>query len=704
MKYKGQISRRAKSENLSLPVARHSTIILSVIDFQNIVVRYGTQEVLENISLRINARERVGIVGPNGAGKSTLFHLLMGDRLPDKGNVVIEGKPNIGYVRQHLEPAHDDETLLEYALRGMPRLHDLERAIHETEARLAQATEETERARLMRQVGDLQHEFEDLGGYQLETKVKVALGGLGFSPEAFNRAFLAFSGGWQMRAELARVLAAAPDLLLLDEPSNYLDLPAVEWLQRFLRSFDGTLLIISHDRYLLRTLTSITVEVDAGLVTRYPGDLDFYLREREARQNLLVAAKANQDRKREHLERFVERFKAKAAFAAQAQSRVKMLEKMEEIRLPRRSRAAACLRIAPAPHCGAEVVRLEHVDFSYDGQKHVLKAVDLQVGRGEKIAIVGYNGMGKTTLLRILAGTRQPTGGKRILGHKVIPGYQSQEYAETIDPEQTVLSSAKEAANFLTERELRSQLGAFGFGEEDVTKCCGVLSGGERIRLAFLRLFLSVPNFLLLDEPTTHLDIEGCQALERLLQKYDGTVCMVSHDVTFVRAAATSIIEISPTGIRRFPGGYDYYREKVAAEAAAAAKAGSSDRTNRTDRSDPSDQSDRSDAPTTPTTLNSKELRRVRAEMRAKYQTAIKDLRQRVQTVEHRIARLETEQTQLSAELSSGAPDLDYAGKSARLKNIQSELGRHSADWEDAASELDRLQKEMSEAQSAVGA
>ena len=664
-----------------------------MIDFQNIVVRYGTQEVLENVSLRINPGERIGIVGPNGAGKSTLFHLLMGERLPDKGTVVIEGKPNIGYVRQHLEPAHDEETLLEYALRGMPRLHDLERAIHETEARLGHVTDESERNRLLRQIGELQHEFENLGGYQLETKVKVALGGLGFPPEAFDRAFLAFSGGWQMRAELARVLAAAPNLLLLDEPSNYLDLPAIEWLQRFLRGFEGTLLIISHDRYLLRTLTSITVEVDAGLVTRYPGDLDFYLREREARHALLVAAKANQDRKREHLERFVERFKAKAAFAAQAQSRMKMLEKMEEIRLPRRSRAAACLRIAPAPHSGAEIVRLESVDFSYDGQKYVLKGVDLNVGRGEKIAIVGYNGMGKTTLLRILAGTRQPTGGKRVLGHKVIPGYQSQEYAETIDPEQSVLASAKEAAPFLTERELRSQLGAFGFTEEDVNKPGGVLSGGERIRLAFLRLFLSVPNFLLLDEPTTHLDLEGCQTLERLLQRYDGTVCLVSHDVAFVRAVATSIIEISPAGIRRYPGGYDYYREKTAAEAAVAAK------------SDKSDRSDKSDLPTAipAATLNSRELRRARAEMRARYQVAIKDLRQRVQTLEGRIGKLEAEQTQLSTELSSGTPDLDYAGKSLRLKSIQAELGRYSADWEQAAGELEQRQKEMSEAQAAVG-
>ncbi len=662
-----------------------------MIDFQNIVVRYGTQEVLEGIDLRINPRERIGIVGPNGAGKSTLFHLLMGDRHPDKGEVVIEGKPHIGYVRQHLEPAHDEETLLEYALRGLPRLHDLERAIHESEARLAHIADEAERSRLLRQVGELQHEFEALGGYRIETQVKVALGGLGFASEAFDRPFLSFSGGWQMRAELARVLAAAPDLLLLDEPSNYLDLPAVEWLQRYLRGFDGTLLLISHDRYLLRTLTDITVEVDAGLVTRYAGNLDFYLREREGRYQMLLAAKANQDRRREQLERFIDRFKAQATKAAQAQSRMKMLEKMEEIRLPRRSRAAAALRIASAPHCGAEVVRLESVDFSYDGGTPVLRDVNLNIGRGEKIALVGFNGMGKTTLLRILAGVRQPTGGQRVLGHKVIPGYQSQEYTETIDPGVSVLASAKEAASFLTEREVRAQLGSFGFGEEDVGKSAGVLSGGERIRLAFLRLFLSVPNFLLLDEPTTHLDIEGVQALERLLQKYDGTLCLVSHDVTFVRAVATSILEISPAGVRRFPGGYDYYREKIAAE--AANNSDRTDRANRTDRTEPDK----------PATLDSKELRRQRAEVRNKHQTQIKELRRRVESLEGRIQKFEAEQTQLSTDLSSGAPGLDYAGKSARLKNLQVEIGRTSADWEVAASELERLQKDLADAQAAMG-
>jgi ATP-binding cassette subfamily F protein 3 len=656
-----------------------------VLEFRDLSIHYGIQQVLEHVDLRINAGERVGIVGPNGAGKSTLFQLIMGDRLPDGGSVRLDGRHQVGYVRQHLAPAHDEETLLEYALRGVPRLHDMERQLHELGNRAARCADEAERERLLRQAGALQSEFEHLGGYRLEARVKASLGGLGFAPEDFDRPFLAFSGGWQMRAELARVLAADPDLLLLDEPSNYLDLPAVEWLQRQLRGFDGTLLLISHDRYLLRSLTGITVEVDAGTATRYAGGLDFYLREREVRYATLAASKANQDRQRAQIQRFVERFKATSTKASQAQSKARQLERMEEIRLPTRSRAAAYLRLPRAPHSGAEMVRLEGAGYTYDGVRTVLRDVDLAIGRGEKLAIVGYNGMGKTTLLRLLAGVREPTTGRRVPGHKVIPGYQSQEFAETMDPEVTVFGHAKTAAPGLTERELRTCLGSFGFGEEDVGKPAGVLSGGERIRLAFLRLFLAPPNLMLLDEPTTHLDLEGRQTLERLLKAYDGTVCLVSHDVAFVRAVADGIIEISPAGVRRFPGGYDYYREKTGREEREGLK--------EPDKSDRSDSSDKS----------SRDLRRARAQVRARSQGAIAELRRRVEAYEYRIGKLEAEQKQLADELSAGGADLDYAGKSSRLKSIQAELGRYSAEWEEGAEELERLQREMTEAQARVG-
>jgi len=651
-----------------------------VIEFRDVSIHYGTQDVLTQVSFRVNAGEHVGIVGPNGAGKSTLFHLLLGERLPDGGQVILEGRPTIGHIRQHLKPLNDSETLLAYALRGVPRLHELEADIHRLEALVAATGDDGERARLLRQVGARQNEFEHLGGYQFEAKVKVALGGLGYPSSDFDKPFRTFSGGWQMRAELARILAALPDLLLLDEPSNYLDLPAVEWLQRFLRGFEGTLLLISHDRYLLRSLTTTTIEIDAGTATRYSGDLDFYLRERDIRYANLLAAKENQDRRREQIERFVERFKAKSSKATQAQSRQKMLDKMEPIRLPKRSQAAACLRVAPAPHCGAEVARVEQAGFSYDGARPVLSDVNLQIARGDKVAIVGYNGMGKTTLLRLLAGVRQPTAGKCVLGHKVIVGYQSQEYAETIPDDLSVLGCAKRAAPAQVEKVLRTQLGSFGFTADDVNKPAGVLSGGEKIRLAFLQLFLNPPNFMLLDEPTTHLDLEGRRALEQALLKYDGTVCLVSHDVAFVRAVATSIIEISPAGVRRFPGGYDYYREKVEAANASAAAAGSGD---------PEEASVRLGG------ASARDLRRVRAQERAKRQPHIRRLKEKVTKAETRIGELETEHARLTAALSSGSANVDFAGDSRRLKQIGFELHTLTLDWESAAAELEQLERDQ---------
>ena len=661
-----------------------------MIEFRNIGVRFGTQEVLENVNFRVNKGERVGIVGPNGSGKSTLFRLILKEAFSDTGDVLIEESPRIGHIRQHLKADSDDETLLEYALRGIPGLAEMEHEIHALEHTLSETQVEADRARLLRRIGDVQTEFEHLGGYEIEARVKISLGGLGFPVDAFDRPFKSFSGGWQMRAELSRVLASHPDLLLLDEPSNYLDLPAVEWLQRFLKLYDGTLILISHDRYLLRTLTTTTVEVDANTATRYNGNLDFYLREREIRHANMLAARANQDRRIEQLERFVDRFKATASKATQAQSRMKMIEKIEEeaVKLPKRSLAAGYLRLAPAPHSGAEIVRLEDVDFSYDGKNNVLSQVNLSIARGDKVAIVGFNGMGKTTLLRIMAGTREPTVGCRTLGHKVAPGYLSQEFSETIPPEVSVFECAKRCKPAATEKELRSQLGAFGFSADDIGKPAGVLSGGEKIRLAFLRLFLAPPNFMLLDEPTTHLDLEGRTTLERAIRDYDGTVCLVSHDIEFVRNTVTSIIEISPFGVRRFPGGYDYYREK-ASEVNRLAVADKPAVKNETGGG-------------TPQTISSKDLRRARAQERSKRNPQVKGLKERVTKAEARIAELEAELEKLSGVLFNPTPETNFAETNKKLKYVQDQLDVITKEWERDATELDRLQRQQDEAQAVI--
>ena len=346
------------------------------------------------------------------------------------------------------------------------------------------------------------------GAYKMHAKAEAALSGLGFHTDEFNKPLKSFSGGWQMRARLAQTLILDPDILLLDEPSNYLDIPAIEWMQRYLNGFKGTLLLISHDRFLLNSLTKVTIEINGGLVNRYAGDYDYYVRERQSRFQSLQAAKENQEKRREQLQRSINRFRAKSTKAAQVQSWIKELDKMEAIEVPDELHYSGTIRIPPAPASGVEMVRLEHAGHSYDGHQWILKNVELRIERGDKVGVIGYNGMGKTTLLRILAGQMAPREGKRILGHKVVLGYQAQEFAEILPLNKSVYDIVRNAApDGATDKDVRSVLGSFGFQGDTVHKPCRVLSGGEKIRLAFARIFIQPPNLLILDEPTTHLDI-----------------------------------------------------------------------------------------------------------------------------------------------------------------------------------------------------
>ncbi|MDD6029755.1 MAG: ABC-F family ATP-binding cassette domain-containing protein [Kiritimatiellae bacterium] len=655
-----------------------------MLDFKNISVHYGLQDVLTNVSFRVNKGERVGVVGPNGSGKSTLFKIILGEMSTDHGELVIEEKPRIGSTRQHPEPDTPDETLLEYSMRGIPGFHELEQRMRALEEKLDSGD-----PNVLKEYGEVQTEFEHLGGYDLETRVKVALGGLGFTTEEFAKPFASFSGGWRMRAELSRVLASHPDLLLLDEPSNYLDLPAVDWLQKFLKQYRGTLMLISHDRYLLRTLTDIIVEVDAGTCTRYEGNLDWYLREREVRYQHLLQAKENQDHHREQLQRFVDRFRAQATKAAQAQSRQKLIDKIDEERivLPKRYTQSGRLRLAEPPPSGIEMFRCENLFFSYDGVKNVLHDVAFNVSRGDKVALIGYNGLGKSTLMRIIAGARQPTSGKAVIGHNVIPGYLSQELAETIPPDLTVYRIAKNAwqggTNLSGEKNFRNQLGAFGFDENDVEKQAGVLSGGEKIRLAFLRLFLQAPNFLLLDEPTTHLDLDGRRLLQEALQQYKGTILLVSHDIEFVRAVATSVLEITREGIRQFPGGYDYYCEKKAQMPAGTAKPVAAQTAAAAVTSDGQPR------------LTSRELRQQRAAERAKLAPKTKALKKKVETCEKKIEELQAALDAASEELFNPKPTTDFGEVNRKVRTLQFEIDRYTEDWEKAATELEELQNSL---------
>ena len=632
-----------------------------MIDFIQVSKHFGAQDVLKSVTFRINAGERIGIVGPNGAGKSTVFGLLGGDIEADKGDVVLPKNTRLGYLHQQLNPHAVDQNLLEYTEDSIPELKTIPVRIHELEAQM-ETLQPAEKTRALKQIGNLQHEFEHLGGYEMRTRAEAALCGLGFHVAEFEKPFASFSGGWQMRAELARTLIANPDLLMLDEPSNYLDLPAVEWLQKFLRGFEGTMLIISHDRYLLRSLATVTLEIAGGNATRYQGGYDYYLKEREERIRHQLAAKKNQDREREQIESFVRRFRAKSTKAAQVQSRIKQLEKMERIEAPATVANLSKIRIGDPPHSGHEIVRLEQTGITYDQQRWIFKGLDININRGEKVALVGYNGMGKTTLLRTLAGALAPSEGKRVLGHHVVVGYQSQDFAETMPPEKSVFHIVKEQNPTASEGDVRKLLGGFGFSGDSVQKKCDILSGGEKIRLAFARLFINPPNFLLLDEPTTHLDVNGREALESALKAYKGAICVVSHDVTFVRNIAEHIIAIDDSGVTRYPGGYDYYLEKL-----------------ETRNLKPEKETGKPEAQNQKPAPKGKDARKARAQQRE----AEKVLRK----IEKQIDQLTEEQLALNEEMMSRR-DADFATINARLAKIQSEIKTLESQWETTAETL----------------
>ncbi len=643
-----------------------------MIDFQNVTKRFGTQTVLGNASFRINTGEHAGVVGPNGAGKSTVASIIAGESSPDGGTVILPNRATVGFLHQQVAEEHSRTPLLIFAEGGSPSLQRIETEIHAIEERLQDATP-GEKTALLAVLGDLQTTFEHAGGYDLRHRTEAALTGLGFTVSDMTREIGQFSGGWQMRAALTRCLVATPDILLLDEPSNYLDLPAVEWLQRYLRVFKGTLVLISHDRYLLNTLTSVTIEVANGNAERYAGNYDHYMRERTARYESRINAQKNQDRKIEKAERFVERFRYKATKSAQVKSRIKMIERMDTVEVPLRVASRGTIRIPPPSRCGQEIVRLEDAGITYDGQRWVLQNINLRIERGEKIAMVGHNGLGKTTLLRLLSGKLPPSSGKRILGYNVVQGYQSQEFTDTMDSNRTVFDTLKSISPEIREQTVRGLLGGFGFSGNAVEKKVSVLSGGEKVRLAFARLLVHPPNFLLLDEPTTHLDISAREMLEDALKQYEGTLCIVSHDVTFVENVATGIIVMQPPGILRFHGTYSDYRERMNAAATPA-------------RSTVPAATTIADAP-----QDKKELRRQRAAERQAVSEKSRELRRIIGRAEKQIEIFETEQARILAGMVDPADDLDFAETNRRLQLIQNEIAEYTRRWEIAGEQLEAL-------------
>ena len=655
-----------------------------MLDFQNVSKLLGGKDILKDVSLRINKGERVGIVGPNGTGKTTLFRMITGEMSPDAGEIIVPEKLRLGYLHQQLAAAGSNVKLIDYVETAGGELPAIHAAMEKIEAQLQ--TLQSPPDSLLNELGKLQSRYEQLGGYEMRHRAEAALDGLGFSPEALEQPLDSFSGGWQMRAAMVRTLLGEPDILLLDEPSNYLDIPAVEWLQRRLRTFEGTLLLISHDRFLLNTLTDITVELNNARLTRYSGNYTYYAKEREARQLQSEAEKKNIEKRKQQLQDNINRFRAKATKAAQVQSWIKMLDKIKDAEIPEQLHFHGTIRIPDPPPYGSEAFRLENVSLSYDGTRDIIHDLSLSIDAGEKLGIIGYNGMGKTTLLRIIAGRLAPTAGRAIPGHKVIIGYQAQEFAELLPPEETAFQVVRNAAGDLPSQRIREILGAFGFSGDDAMKQCAVLSGGEKIRLCFARIFVNPPNLLILDEPTTHLDINARIALQEALRNYKGTVCLVSHDVEFIRGSVSGILEIRKDGVKRYAGGYDYYREKKAQEEAAA---------NQTASSTASTSASTTAAAAGAADVNKKDLRREKAARRNELAPEKRRLEKEVARLEKIIEDGEAEKARLMEDFA--APDLnpaDIPAKQKRLKELDYDISKAMIDWESAAADLEEFRKE----------
>ena len=535
-----------------------------MIQLSDVAKAYGGQPIFNGLSWRLVPGERIGLVGPNGVGKTTLCRIVVGIEEPDAGTVSRARDASVGYLAQEAASVEAGSVLAE-ALSGFEEVWRLEREMEEVAAALAAVPADT--SALTERYGDLQHRFEALGGYSLETRARAILSGLGFRSEDLTRSLVEFSGGWRMRAALARLLLLHPTFLLLDEPTNHLDLASLEWLEEFLAAYDGTVVIVSHDRYFLNRMVTSIAEVSADGLTVYSGDYDDYLVEREARRALREAQARNQAKRIAEIERFIERFRYQATKARQVQSRVKMLGRIERIEVDADRRGVRFTFPEP-PRTGRRVANLKDVRKSY-GDNVVYDGIDMAVERGDRVALVGVNGAGKSTLLRIVAGVLPFDRGERTLGTHVTVHYYAQHQLDALDPARTVREELEAAAPEAQHTRLRTLLGAFLFSGDAVGKKVAVLSGGEKARVALARMLVRPAALLCLDEPTNHLDLASREVLEAALAQFPGTIVFISHDRYFINRIATRVFEIAGGRITEHLGTYDDYLEATRRAGAA---------------------------------------------------------------------------------------------------------------------------------------
>mgnify|MGYP000409788043 CR=1 FL=1 len=636
-----------------------------MLTIHNLSFYFGGRPIFEEASLQIKPKDKIGLIGLNGKGKSTLLKIIVGEYQPDGGTISMAGDVTLGFLNQDLLSYESAEPIIQVAMQGFVRelelQHQIEEVLHQMEVNYSD--------KLVEKLGELQEEFDILGGYTIQPRAEEILEGLGFKTEDLQRPLKEFSGGWRMRVMLAKLLLQKPSVLLLDEPTNHLDLPSIQWIEKYIVNYENAVIVVSHDRTFLDNVTSSTVEVSNCKLNYYPGNYSFYLEEKELRNEIQKGAYENQQAQIRQTERFIERFKAKATKARQVQSRVKALERMDVIDDVITDDAKVHFRFKFGTQPGRHVMRLDNISKAY-GEKVILKNTTGHIERGDKIALIGANGKGKSTLLRIIAGTEE-MDGKRALGHNVNFSFYAQHQLESLHINETLLEELRYADPTKSETELRSVLGCFLFGGEDVFKKIKVLSGGEKSRVALAKVLISEANFLLLDEPTNHLDMQSVNILVQALNQYEGTYVVVSHDRHFVSQVANKIWYIDDEEIKVYPGTLQEYmwwqaeREKEGGNDASASK----------------------EAPKADNKVEEK-----KKSTRNRSNDERKKLEKEVEELEEKIASLESSKKEVELRMAServfSNPD-EMAKETKKYEKIKYNLKEANSKWEEKMLELE---------------
>ncbi|HEX2630593.1 MAG TPA: ATP-binding cassette domain-containing protein [Chitinophagaceae bacterium] len=646
---------------------------------QNVTFEFGARVIVEDATWHIQPGERIGLIGYNGTGKSTLLKLLVGQYLPSKGTVERSRTTSIGYLHQDLLSFDTDDSILTVALGAFERVLQLEKEIEE----IGKELEKTGDEKTLIEYTDRLHELETLGGYNIHHRTEEVLQGLGFSNADLQRPYKEFSGGWRMRVLLAKMILQQPDLLLLDEPTNHLDLPSIEWLEKYLQHYQGSVVIVSHDKYFLNRMVTKIVEVYQQELHIYGGNYDYYEKEKAIRVEMQQKAYENQQDYIRQNERLVERFRAKASKAAMAQSIMKKLEKLDRIEEAEIERPNIKINFRVDKTPGKILVELKNITKSF-GDNVIVKDASIEIDRDDKIALIGANGKGKSTLLRIIAGVESFLGDRK-WGHNVEESFYAQHQLEALNVNNTILDEMKECGSQMTEMELRGLLGCFLFSGDDADKKIRILSGGEKARVALAKTIVSKANFLMLDEPTNHLDMHSCDLLIDALNKYQGSFILVSHDRYFISKTANKIWEIVDHEVKEFKGGYDewvQWKERMAKHAKEEEAKLKEQEKNKAQEAKNKEQAKAKEP--APKPVESKPVA-TGAPINKDLKKELQRLQKQYEQAEQRIAQLKTQQQQLEAALAS--PDI-YGDKNKFVqtetdyKKVSSELQKANAEYE----------------------